>query len=84
MEEYLHMKYNRPEVLKLEDDHEERKVMEAKKAMKEYAIQIEIREIINRKVMKLRTDLIYGPEKKNAPGYENPQLDFNYFDNIVV
>ncbi len=33
--------------------------------MREYAREIEIRELVNRKVMKLRCDLIYGPEKKD-------------------
>ncbi len=57
-----------------------------KKAMREYATEIEIRELINRKVMKLRCDLIYGPEPrdKTVPqenyNYENAPLNFNYYD----
>jgi hypothetical protein len=51
--------------------------------MKDSATEIEIRELINRKVIKLRTDLIYGPEKPRK-GYENSHIDFNYHDNISV
>jgi hypothetical protein len=84
MEEFLHMKYNRPEHLKLEDDPSERKVLQAQQAMREYATELEIRELVNRKVIKLRTDLIYGPEKRGDRNYENAPLDFNYYDNISV
>ena len=78
------MKYNRPEHLKLEDDPSERKVLQAQQAMREYATELEIRELVNRKVIKLRTDLIYGPEKRGDRNYENAPLDFNYYDNISV
>jgi hypothetical protein len=53
--------------------------------MREYATEIEIREVINRKIMKLRCDLIYGPEKRDPQissqenNYTNEPLDFNYF-----
>ena len=82
MAEFLHLKYNRPEHLILEDDPAERKVKQAQKAMRDYATELEARELINRKVIKLRTDLIYGPERKSDTSYENAPLDFNYYDNI--
>ncbi len=75
--EFLDMKYNRPEVLLLEDEGpEEKKVRKMKEEMRKYATEIEMREVINRKVMKLRCDLIYGPEKGGQ--YLNEPLDFNY------
>ncbi len=55
--------------------------------MKEYATEIEISELINRKVMKLRCDLIYGPEMREERvaienyNYENRPLDFNYYED---
>jgi hypothetical protein len=57
-----------------------------KLAMREYATEIEIREVINRKIMKLRCDLIYGPEKRDPQipkenyNYTNDPLNFNYFE----
>jgi len=84
MAEFLHLKYNRPEHLILEDDPAERKVKQAQQAMRDFATELETRELINRKVIKLRTDLIYGPEKRSDTSYENAPLDFNYYDNISV
>ena len=63
--DFLHMKYNRPEELLLEENKEAQRVEKMKQAMREYATEIEIREVINRKIMKLRCDLIYGPEKRD-------------------
>ncbi len=75
--EFLDMKYNRPEVLQLEDEGpEEKKVRKMKEEMRKYATEIEMREVINRKVMKLRCDLVYGPERVGQ--YLNEPLDFNY------
>ena len=84
MAEFLHLKYNRPEHLIFEDDPSERKVQQAQQAMRDYATELETRELINRKVIKLRTDLIYGPEKRSDTSYKNAPLDFNYYDNISV
>ena len=78
------MKYNRPEDIRRIDEGEtEKKARKAQKAMREYATEVEIREMVNRKIIKLRCDLIYGPEKPDAE-YENRPLDFNYYDNISV
>jgi hypothetical protein len=56
---------------------------EVRQALKEYATEIEMRELINRKVMKLRCDLVYGAEKrkdKSFKEYENKHLNFDYFN----
>lgn len=58
---------------------EEIKMANYRKEMKEYATEIELSEMISRKVMKLRTDLIYGPEKIEDP--KVGQLDFNYYED---
>ena len=49
---------------------------EYRKQLKEYATEIEIGEVINRKVFKLKTDLVYGPEKRDR---KEQALDFNYY-----
>ena len=68
MEEFLDMKYNRPEVLmRMDESEQEKRVREANKAMKDYAKEIEIREMINRKVQKLNTYLIYESNQGMIP-----------------
>lgn len=68
MEEFLDMKYNRPEVLqRMDETEQERKARAATKAMKEYATELEIRELINRKTVKLNTYLIYESNQGMIP-----------------
>ncbi len=86
--DFLHLKYNRPSnEITQEETKADLKVKKMKQAMREYATEIEISEVINRKVMKLRCDMIYGAEKRegNVPKenyqYENVPLDFNYMED---
>ena len=76
LDEFLKFKHNRPANL-VEEDPIEIKLAETRKELKAYGTQIEIHELINRKVMKLRCNLFYGPEKQDL-FYENKELDFNY------
>ncbi|CDW78349.1 UNKNOWN [Stylonychia lemnae] len=64
IQEFLDMKYNK--YVEEKDDKEEQRLQ----ALKEYATEIERREVINRKVFQLKQKLIYGDDVEN--------LDFNY------
>lgn len=75
MADFLHMQYNRPQCL-VDEDPEEIRRKEYSKALREYATEIEVHEFINRKVMALRCQLVYGPE---AGGGVEP-LNFNYYE----
>lgn len=79
MEDFLKYKYDRPLVL-VDEEPEERERQALNKELKAYATQIELRELINRKVIKLRCDLIYGPEKRDK-SYKEPPLDFNIYED---
>jgi hypothetical protein len=65
LDEFLSMKYNR-----MTDEKDEAKEKERFAALKEYATEIELREVINRKVFMLKNKLIYGEDSS--------ALDFNY------
>ena len=66
----------------MEDDPQQVAQAIARKELKAYATEIEISEVLNRKVMKLRCDLIYGPEKHRDDTNHISQLDFNYYSHL--
>ena len=75
MADFLDMQYNRPQCL-VDEDPEEMRRKEYSEALRDYATEIEVHEVINRKVMALRCQLVYGPESGGAV----EPLDFNYYE----
>lgn len=68
LNEFLHFKHNR-----VEDEQQAEADEARRRALKEYVNEIEMREVINRKVFKLKCQTVYGESASS--------LDFNCHDS---